>query len=409
MTDDKLQNEPEKVQELPFTPSSSEGWARALQWSHYNTHARRYAEGYIARLIEHISDANRDELTRYLTAKAAQGVKISSIQGIAGVLYRLDKLTAGAPWSELAPEELTESLLKFANTHSPSTTDHYASTVKAFWAWRSGGLCPQEVRIALRRRAIGRENHRAPISQEVFNSLLRQAAESTDASRGAFYLAFLWSLWDTGFRISELLGLRVDSLTFRDGGVEIRIPAGAPDLKTGPRTIYCVECAPALQHWVTHMHPSNHPEAPLWPAYRTMTPLLRTSVDNMLARLAIRAGVKPPHPHLFRHTRATRAARAGWNVHQMNRYFGWSGKSNMAANYVHLVLSDVEDRVKQDALASPNPQRSVPSHAAAVSVVPKPPPPPAAAPVEPPSFDAAGVAAAIAAALAAVDQQKRKK
>jgi hypothetical protein len=75
---------------------------------------------------------------------------------------------------------------------------------------------------------------------------------------------------------------------------------------------------------------------------------------------------------------------------------------------VHLVLSDVEDRIKQDAaLAPPNPQPAPPPPPS-VSIVPKPP---ATSPVvpEPAPFDAAGIAAAIAGELAAVDQQKRKK
>jgi hypothetical protein len=32
-----------------------------------------------------------------------------------------------------------------------------------------------------------------------------------------------------------------------------------------------------------------------------MTPTLRTNADNILARLAINAGVKPPHPHMSPH------------------------------------------------------------------------------------------------------------
>jgi integrase len=380
-------NNQDKVQTTPIRE-------QAREW---NSHAHRYGPNYVALLKERISDANRAEYIAYLTAKEAQGLKVSSITTVAYNLYKLDKMSMGAPWNDITPAELTEALLKFSRDHSPATVGTFAAAIKAFWAWRSGGVCPVPVRVALRRRALGRENHRQPISPEVFEKLLASARETNDVARRAFQVAFLWTLWDTGFRISELLSLRVESVTFRDDGVELALPPDAPDLKSGPRTIFAVECAPSLAAWVA-LHPQPVPNAPLWPAHRKpMTPMMRTSVDNFLARISVRAGVRPPHPHLFRHTRATRAARAGWNVYQMSRYFGWSGNSNMAANYVHLVLSDVEDRVKAD-LAPPNPA----PQPASVPVAAAPPPPSVVAP------DPTAIAAAIAAALAAVEAAKKR-
>lgn len=65
-----------------------------IEW---NSHAHRDGSNYVALLKERVSDADRAEYLAYPAAKEAQSLKVSSITTVACNLYKLDKLTMGAP------------------------------------------------------------------------------------------------------------------------------------------------------------------------------------------------------------------------------------------------------------------------------------------------------------------------
>jgi hypothetical protein len=94
----------------------------------------------------------------------------------------------------------------------------------------------------------------------------------------------------------------------------------------------------------------------------------------MLRALAKRAGLRHINPHLFRHSRATRAAESGWNESVMRTYFGWQPGSRMASHYVHLAQGQIEERVRKDAHLDPlgarlqaDPQRAIADVASAAA------------------------------------------
>jgi len=65
-------------------------------------------------------------------------------------------------------------------------------------------------------------------------------------------------------------------------------------------------------------------------------------VNSLLHDIAARAGIrKRVHPHLFRHSRATKLANYLTEA-QMKQYFGWVQNSDMASVYVHLSGRDVD-------------------------------------------------------------------
>jgi len=72
-------------------------------------------------------------------------------------------------------------------------------------------------------------------------------------------------------------------------------------------------------------------------AYHVASKALRSSVNA--------AGLKKRiHPHLFRHTAATRAA-SFMTEQEMKVHFGWDAGSNMAAIYTHLSGEQVENKL----------------------------------------------------------------
>lgn len=308
--------------------------------------------------IARISAGNQEIAKAYLTAKRAQGVAVATQIACAGALLDLDTLTRAAPFMTIPPADLTRAIETHAATHMDSTTRNLAVRLRVFYNWAHDGECPKAIKRALHRQPVPMVKHVTPISAADFQKMLAAvelSAMKESPAREARRRAFLWLLWDSGMRISEILGLRIWSFQPDDkGGARITIPDDAPDLKTGPRSIYVVESAGPLRVWLAlhpqrtnsnaHIFPRDKNKAePMWPAV----------VDRMLHGICERAGVRRVHPHLFRHTRATRSAEAGWNEAQMRAYFGWEPGSRMASHYVHLAQAHMEERVRKDAQLDP--------------------------------------------------------
>jgi integrase len=318
----------------------------------------RYDPNGPEKLVERISSANRPVAVRYLLAKRAAGLRPSSLLIAMRALFNADRFLPG-PLETASPDAVGVAIRSMREATSHASTHQFIGQLKAFYRWLHNGEVPRQFRLVLvRRKAPDTEfRHVTPISDDEFRELLSACADPRLNSSPAVATrkrAVLWLAWDSGFRCSELFALRIGSVTFDDrGGARVVLPNDAPDLKTGPRTIYVVESVGALRAWLA-LHPvRNDPKAPLFLSARNGEAVRANSFDKWLRALCKRAGLRAMHPHLFRHTRATRAAEAGWNEPAMRAYFGWSKDSRMAAHYVHLSQAHNEDRVRADANIDP--------------------------------------------------------
>jgi integrase len=165
--------------------------------------------------------------------------------------------------------------------------------------------------------------------------------------------AIIAALRDTGFRASELLALNTDSIAFDGrGGARITLPASAPALKTGPRSVYVIRAAPILRALVALRNIDTGSPAPLFASKskRSLGQRLKAhNLPRLIRSLCEEAGIRALWPHLFRHTRVTEAARNHWNEAQMRLFFGWSRFSKMPSHYSHLSIEDLERTILQEA------------------------------------------------------------
>lgn len=331
---------------------------------------------YVGRVLATYSHANQDLARKYVDQRRAEGVKVSSLMNVAVALRVLDRDHAGRPLPSLTPQDLAASLLRYTASHAPASATSWAAVVRSYYRHLNDGELPPAIGKALKRKHREEWRDVMPITTDERDALLRAAADTPQRGAAARRQALVWTLWDSGFRVSELLALRVGSFEPDEkGGALLRLPKDAPDLKTGPRTIYVVECVGPLKTWLAFHPRAADPKAPLFPSKddHSRSPWPQ-NVNGMLEELCGRAGVRKTNPHLFRHTRATRAAIAGWNEAQLRAYFGWSATSTMAARYVHLSQRNMEDRVRQDANLDPlgariqaDPQRAIADVASAAA------------------------------------------
>jgi integrase/recombinase XerD len=159
--------------------------------------------------------------------------------------------------------------------------------------------------------------------------------------------AFIAVAFDGGFRIGEMLNIRLGDVNFDENGARVRVNG-----KTGPRVVRLVTAAPLLSNWVDQ-HPvgrARDPNAPLWISlatnYQAQERVLEYhSAVKIIKKAAIRAGVKKRiYPHLFRHSSATRDAKYLTEA-ELRIKFGWGRDSDMPSTYVHLAGKDVDEKL----------------------------------------------------------------
>ncbi len=158
--------------------------------------------------------------------------------------------------------------------------------------------------------------------------------------------ALIVTLYESGCRKSEVLGLQIKHLTFDSYGGQILVRG-----KTGQRRIRLLDSVPYLKdHLESHPHRDN-PEAPLFLNHysRTNKAVGRDALDLILDTAVKRAGIKKHiYCHLLRHSRLTEMAKLLTEA-ELKIYAGWTPNSNMAKTYIHLSGQDVDRKILEKA------------------------------------------------------------
>lgn len=327
----------------------------------------RYIGTNTAHVLERLSGSNRALAEAFLRQRRVEGLTQEALYHYA---LALDKWNTHAQGGSLADASAPEILGFFHELRASGLADQtvyvHSSLIRALLKWilRCKAL-PQDYDRASYVRPPKKKSEARVLTDAEFHAMLDATGDRvgiyTTYPYVEFEQAMLWTLWDTGFRAQELLSLRIGSVSLDGDGARLDLPPQNRTrfrLKTGPRSIYVVECVPALRAWLG-VHPADgDPTAPLFCSSRDrsgMTPIHYNSLHAVVRRASDKAGLnldratKTVSPHDFRHTRATRAARAGWVEAKLRAYFGWSPGSNMPSVYVHLAMDDLREQVRRDA------------------------------------------------------------
>ena len=240
------------------------------------------------------------------------------------------------PFKEAGKEDIVNFVAWLERSDYSDWTKHdYKVSLKKFYRWLGGGEdYPEEVRWI--KTTMKRKNNKLPeelLTEQDVSRLIEAADHPRDK-------ALVSVLYESGCRVSELLSLRIRSISFDKYGAVI-IVAG----KTGMRRVRLIASAPHLSTWV-NTHPlRNDPGSPLWVGISTTNknqPLNYSGARKLLRVLGRRAGLKKPlNPHIFRHSRATHLANVLTEA-QMDQQFGWVQGSDIPSTYVHLSGRDVD-------------------------------------------------------------------
>ena len=157
--------------------------------------------------------------------------------------------------------------------------------------------------------------------------------EVVDLYKAVSYLkhkAMILTLYSTGIRVSELVHLKVVDIDSKR--MQIRIEQGK-----GRKDRYVRLSEKLLEelrlYWSSE---KRKPKTWLFPGYRDIAPLCRSSVENMVKKARENAGIqKHVTPHVMRHSCATHMLEAGEDLRKIQLMLGHRSLRT-TAKYLHV-------------------------------------------------------------------------
>ncbi len=172
---------------------------------------------------------------------------------------------------------------------------------------------------------------------------IQKMVESATNSRDR---ALLYTLYDSGCRIGEIITMKIKDLEFDSYGCIIKVSG-----KTGYRNVRIVgNSIPYIRAWLDSHPFKNDRNAWLFCNLETNIRGRMLEYQNVYAtiRAAVRnSGMDPErriYPHLFRHTRATILA-TKLNEVPLENQMGWIHGSRMTSVYVHVSGRDQDNAI----------------------------------------------------------------
>jgi site-specific recombinase XerD/phage FluMu protein Com len=297
----------------------------------------------IQKRIDHInklniSNINKKHISDFINDQAAQGnskarqAKYLSILGQIGQKIKID-------FKKATKQDIRKLQSWINNSNMSNWTKHdYLLTIKVFYKFlyqKSKGY-PDIVDDINPLKARGKK--KLPRNLLTFEDI-KKLSENTHNPRDR---ALIITLYETGARISELLGLKLSDIEFDKYGARITLPDAT---KTGARKIRVIWSESTINHWLQHHPKKEDPNSFLFcglQSHNSGYELQYRHVNDLLKEATKKAGItKPVNPHHFRHSRATELAKKLTEA-QLCEYMGWVIGSREARTYVHLSGRDTD-------------------------------------------------------------------
>ncbi|NIO23003.1 MAG: tyrosine-type recombinase/integrase [Candidatus Aenigmarchaeota archaeon] len=282
---------------------------------------------------------NKELVLKFVENAIREGIGERRIVKYFGVFKNIDNLL-GKDFDKAIRKDIELLVGKIATSKYEAWTKWaYRVMIKKFYKWLEGRNeeYPEKVKWI--------KSKQGPCKITVPEDLitredLKKLIETCTSDRDRCIVALLY---ESGFRIGELLGLKIKDIDFNSDPVKILVNAEKTKTK---RRVPIVESVGYIARWI-QSHPDKKPQSRLFVncgkyAGNSMS---AHCVRKVLKRLKenLNNG-KKLNPHLFRHSRATELANHLTEA-QMNKFFGWANGSDMPSVYVHLSGRDIDNAI----------------------------------------------------------------
>lgn len=222
---------------------------------------------------------------------------------------------------------------------SDKTLEDHARAIRAFlnWLQREDYLeANVAARIELPRAA---KKQIEVLSKDELEALFAQLSADTDL--GCRNRAICSLMADCGLRVSEVATLDVTDVSLEDSSVKVFGKGRREDVVPFGATTGKI-----LRRYVHHFRPylANEAETALF--INQFGQRLRVEgIKSLFQRLAEESGIERLHPHLLRHTAATRLLANGCDLHTVQRILRHRHITT-TTQYLHLLNADLQDKMR---------------------------------------------------------------
>ena len=248
----------------------------------------------------------------FLAAKRIDGCRPKTIKGYRERL-KLFMTQCSKPVQQITTDDLREYLAYLVDERHlmDNSVQAHINTLRSFFSWL---VDEDNIRKSPMRKIkslkIDKLRSRHPLTAEQLE-LVR------DGCRGYKEKALVEFLVSSGCRVSEVAGLRVDDIDWRDRKCKV-IGKGNKE-----RTVYfSVRAKLMLQLYIAERRGG---EALFASSRAPYEPLTDRGIEKMISKLGKRIGMERPlYPHLMRHTFASHALNCGMELTIIQRLLGHS-------------------------------------------------------------------------------------
>lgn len=248
----------------------------------------------------------------FLAAKRIDGCRPKTIKGYRERL-KLFMTQCSKPVQQITTDDLREYLAYLADERHlmDNSVQAHINTLRSFFSWL---VDEDNIRKSPMRKIkslkIDKLRSRHPLTAEQLE-LVR------DGCRGYKEKALVEFLVSSGCRVSEVAGLRVDDIDWRDRKCKV-IGKGNKE-----RTVYfSVRAKLMLQLYIAERRGG---EALFASSRAPYEPLTDRGIEKMISKLGKRIGMERPlYPHLMRHTFASHALNCGMELTIIQHLLGHS-------------------------------------------------------------------------------------
>lgn len=253
----------------------------------------------------------------FLAAKRIDGCRPKTIKGYRERL-KLFMTQCSKPVQQITTDDLREYLAYLVDERHlmDNSVQAHINTLRSFFSWlvdedniRKSPMCK------IKSLKIDKLRSRHPLTVEQLE-LVR------DGCRGYKEKALVEFLVSSGCRVSEVAGLRVDDIDWRDRKCKV-IGKGNKE-----RTVYfSVRAKLMLQLYIAERRGG---EALFASSRAPYEPLTDRGIEKMISKLGKRIGMdRPLYPHLMRHTFASHALNCGMELTIIQHLLGHSDPKTM--------------------------------------------------------------------------------
>ena len=293
----------------------------------------------------------------FVLAKEAEGKSLKTTQWYQHFLLKFEqylaKAAADSQLNAITAEQVREFLKYLREPHpqfeqhrfrrqviqaasSPRTVQGAFTTLSVFFNWCfAEGLIERNPVANVKRPKLAKTI--VPIfSRDELQALLKACESGQDESLTARNKAMIMVLLDTGIRLSELIGMRMDKLNVNESTAQV-MGKGAKE-----RAVFLGGyCKKIIWRYITIFRPQPHEGVQQVFLNADGTAMHARRYQYILTTIGKHANVENVHPHRFRHTAAVEFLRNGGNVFALQKMLGHT-TLDMVRYYVELSQEDVK-------------------------------------------------------------------